>query len=114
MPYGERTSTKMRSFAASFPPDMPLDQKILLTVFFACSAGQNRPIKETHMELAALCGMELADYFEHLLELRIVGIITDEGYEHGLLINRDVIQNAKIIDELAARAAKRVQGRLSR
>jgi hypothetical protein len=109
MPDGESKSAGIQAVAARFPLFMPLEQKVLLTVFFACTAGQDRPIEESHIELAALCGMDLANYLASLLELRIAGIIAVD-HTQGLLINRDAIQNSKIIDELAAKAAERVQG----
>jgi hypothetical protein len=107
---GKEKSAEGHSFEASFPSSMPLGQKVLLTVFFACTEGQDRPIEETHAELAALCGMDLSEYFEHLLELRIAGLVTpDDGECRGLRINRRAIKNAKAIDERAARAAQRVR-----
>jgi hypothetical protein len=112
MKHEESTPAKEQAFAASFPSSMPLEQKLLLTVFFACTAGRNRPIKETHAELAALCGMELPDYFVTQLQLKTAGFITDD--DQGLRINRAAITNAKAIDERAARAANRVKGRLSK
>jgi hypothetical protein len=104
-------SAQPQIFTANFSPGMPLGQKVLLTVFFACTAGRDRPIRETHTELAALCGMDLLEYFDHLLELKIAGTITDDRGGQGLRINRRAIKNAKAIDERAALAAKRVRGR---
>jgi hypothetical protein len=112
MKHEEGKPAEKQAFTASFPSFMSLEQKVLLTVFFACTAGRNRPIKETHAELAALCGMEKPDYFANLLELKTAGFITDD--DRGLRINRAAITNAKAIDERAARAAKRVKGRLSK
>jgi hypothetical protein len=103
-------SAQEQVFAPNFSSGMPLGQKILLTVFFACTAGRDRPIRETHTELAALCGMDLSEYFDHLLGLRIAGTITDDSDGQGLRINRRAIKNAKAIDERAALAAKRVRG----
>jgi hypothetical protein len=109
MKHEESTPAEKQAFAASFPRSMSLEQKLLLTMFFACTAGRDRPIRETYSELAVLCGMELPDYFVTLLELKTAGFITDDS--RGLRINRGAIQNAKAIDERAARAAKRVKGR---
>jgi hypothetical protein len=109
---GESNPSDGQAFAASFPSSLPLEQKILLTVFFACAAGQDRPIEESQDDLAALCGMDLPEYFAHLLDLRIAGLVTSDDDEgRGLRINRRAIKNAKAIDERAARAAKRVRDR---
>jgi hypothetical protein len=112
MKHEESTPAEKQAFAASFPPSMSLEQKLLLTVFFSCTAGRDRTIKETYGELAVLCGMELPDFFITLLELKNAGIITDDS--RGLRINRGAIKNAKAIDERAATAAKRVRGRRSK
>jgi hypothetical protein len=105
----EGKSAAMQAFSAGFPPTMPIEQKVVLTILFACTEGQERPIEEPHAELAALCGMELVDYFATLLQLRTAGIITDDSI--GLRVDRAVIRNARAIDERAGRAAKRVKGR---
>jgi hypothetical protein len=105
---------KGQAFEASFPSNMPLGQKVLLTVFFACTEGQDRRIQETHAELAAMCGMAEPDYFRNLIALRVAGIIRDVGHGRGLNINRAAIKNVKAIDERAARAAKHVRGGLSK
>jgi hypothetical protein len=92
----------MRRPSATFPSPMPLKQNVLLTAFFACTAGQDRPIKETHAELAALCGMGLPDYFAHLLDLRVAGLVTDDG-EGRDRINRRAIKNAAAIGRMMTR-----------
>jgi hypothetical protein len=113
MHYG-RSKAQRLAFEASTHQACPLGQKVLLTVLFACTGGRDRPIRETNAELAALCGIEMAEYFDHLRALRAARIITDDSESRGLRINRRAIKNAKAIDERAAMAAKRVRSRLSK
>jgi hypothetical protein len=105
----ENEAAGRRSLTASSPLSMPLDQKVVLTVLFACTAGRDRPIKETITELAVLSGMHVADYFATLLQLKHSHLVSDDT--NGLRINRHSIQNARAIDAYAASATKSVRNR---
>jgi hypothetical protein len=45
---GEKRSTEGQAFETRFPSDMPLGQKVFLTVFFACTEGEDRRITDAH------------------------------------------------------------------
>ena len=67
-----------RAFSDALPESMPLGQKMVLSALFICAEGPDQPVEESHTDLAALAGFDLAGYFSRLLKLKFAGFVTDE------------------------------------
>jgi hypothetical protein len=81
-----------RAFSDALPESMPLGQKMVLSALFICAEGPDQPVEESHTDLAALAGLELAGYFSCLLKLKFAGFVTDDG--QGLRIDHSAIRAA--------------------